>query len=136
MTWDFAYGYHYDEDTEKSILKMMEPEYIQGITLIGGEPWEPDNQKALLPLLRTIRHDMPLKDIWSYSGYTMEELLSDKARCHTECTREMLSYIDVLVDGEFHIQEKDISLRFRGSRNQRIIDVKKSLASNDIITLS
>ena len=132
-TWDFHYGNPYTEKTEKEILDALNHPYIAGLTLLGGEPFEPSNQRALVPFLKRVREKYSDKTIWCYSGYLFDkELLSDsRARC--ECTDEMLSMIDVLVDGEFVEALHDISLAFRGSSNQRIIDVKASLKENKII---
>ena len=127
MTWDFNYGKPFTAETEDEILKMLEPYYIDGLTLLGGEPMEKSNQQALLPFLRRVKEAYPHKNIWCYTGYTLEtDLLTGRAR--TEFTDEILSLIDVLVDGEFILEQKDISLAFRGSSNQRIIDMKKTLA--------
>lgn len=132
-TWDFAYGKPFDEAAFSEVLAALSPHYINGLTLLGGEPFEPQNQRALLPLVREVKARFPQKSIWCYTGYTLEsDLLSDsRARC--ECTDEMLSLLDVLVDGEFVEEQKNISLPFRGSQNQRIIDVKKTLASGHVI---
>lgn len=125
-TWNFEYGKPYTKETEDSIIKMLSFPYTDGLTLLGGEPFEPQNQRVLVGLLRRVREELPDKNVWCYSGYLFEELTGDsRARC--EVTDEMLSLIDILVDGEFHEQEKDITLVFKGSSNQRIIDVKKSL---------
>lgn len=127
--WDFWYGKPFTKDTELEIMDALSADYINGLTLLGGEPFEPENQKVLLPFLRRVRERFPEKDIWCYTGYSLErELLADsRARC--ECTDEMLSFIDVLVDGRFVEELKDISLPFRGSSNQRIIDLKATLES-------
>ena len=131
-TWDFDYGKPYTKETEEEIIDMLRPYYINGLSLLGGEPMEPENQRVLTGLLRRIRAEMPAKDIWCYSGYTFEELTEDsRARC--ECTDEMLSYIDVLVDGQFIEEKKNISLAFRGSENQRIIDLPQTLSSGEIV---
>ena len=131
QTWDFAYGQPFTADTEQKLLEMLEPSYIRGLTVLGGEPFEPENQKTLVSLLKRIRQEMPTKNIWCYSGYTFEELIGkQKSRAFTDTTLDMLSLIDTLVDGEFIEELKDISLKFRGSSNQRIIDVKESLKSN------
>ena len=131
-TWDFAYGQPYTEDTERQILDSLAPSYIHGLTLLGGEPMEPDNQRALLPLLRRVKAEYPTKTVWCYSGYTYEELTGvSRARC--EVTDEMLSLIDVLVDGEFVLEKKNISLRFRGSENQRLIDLAKTRAQGRVV---
>ena len=133
QTWDFNFGLPYTEATEESILSALAPDYIEGLTLLGGEPFEPDNQRALLPLLKKLRERMPSKTVWCYSGYLFDkELLADsRARC--EVTDEMLSYLDVLVDGRFVEAQKSLMLKFRGSSNQRIIDVKKSLEAGSVI---
>lgn len=124
-TWDFKYGVPFTEETEQKILDMLKPEYIQGFTLLGGEPFEPENQTVLVSLLKRIREKYPRKDIWCYTGYTLEkDLLPEKGAKHTSVTKEMLSYIDVLVDGRFVEELKDISLLYRGSSNQRIIPLR------------
>lgn len=127
-TWDFKYGQLYTPETEKSIIEYLRPSYIRGLTLLGGEPFEPENQRVLVNLLHHVRTELPEKDIWSYSGYTFEQLIG-LTECHARCevTDKMLSMLDVLVDGEYIDELRDITLRFRGSKNQRIIDVKKSL---------
>ncbi|MBQ7969101.1 MAG: anaerobic ribonucleoside-triphosphate reductase activating protein [Clostridia bacterium] len=128
-TWNFDYGNKYTKETEQSIIDALSPSYIEGLSLLGGEPFEPQNQPTLLGLLKRIRKELPTKNVWCYSGYTFEELSGKKeSRAFTENTLEMLSLIDVLVDGEFVEELKDISLKFRGSSNQRIIDVKEELA--------
>jgi anaerobic ribonucleoside-triphosphate reductase activating protein len=124
-TWDFRYGQLYTEETEKEILAALEPGYIQGFTLLGGEPFEPENQMELVHLLRKVRETYPEKDIWCYSGYLWDRDLVAGGVVHTEVTDEMLSCVDVLVDGEFVEAEKDLTLQFRGSRNQRILELKK-----------
>lgn len=132
-TWDFSYGRPYTGEIEDYIVETLEPSYINGLTILGGEPMELPNQEALLPLIRRV-HAMEHKTIWIYSGYTWEELTdTDNARCHGAYTDEILHSIDVLVDGEFHLDEKDISLRFRGSSNQRILDVPETLKSGKIV---
>ncbi len=122
-TWDFHYGQAFTADTEKRILEALSPSYIQGFSLLGGEPFEPENQPTLTRLLQTIRIQLPDKDIWCYTGYLYDRDLIPGGKVFTEFTQEMLSYIDVLVDGEFIEEQKDISLQFRGSRNQRIINL-------------
>lgn len=122
--WDFAYGKPYTEDTEREIFAALDKTYIAGLSLLGGEPFEPCNQRALIGLLRRFRERFPGKNVWCYSGYLYDsELLSPSGKAHCEVTDEMLSYIDILVDGEFVEALKDIKLRFRGSSNQRIIDL-------------
>ena len=132
-TWDFNYGKPFTEETEQIILDSLSPSYIKGLTLLGGEPLEPENQKALLPFLKKVREQYPNKDIWCYTGFTFEDDLLKCSRAKIEETDEFLSLIDVLVDGKFIEELKNISLRFRGSSNQRIIDVKASLKSGKTI---
>ena len=132
MTWDFDYGKEFTNDTENEIMGLLLRPYIRGITLIGGEPMEVPNQRRLVKLLRRIRSELPQKDVWCYSGFTFEELTGNsRARC--EVTDEMLSLIDVLVDGRFEKDKRNISLRFRGSDNQRIIDLKQTLKTGEIV---
>ncbi len=126
MTWDFDYGEDFTKETMEVILKSLEPKYISGLSLLGGEPMELSSQRALLPLLRQCKERFPQKDIWCYTGYTYEsDLLNPKGRAHCEVTDEMLRYIDILVDGEFDQNLYDISLKFRGSKNQRILQIQK-----------
>lgn len=132
-TWDFNFGEPFDSDVINEILEALEPSYICGFSLLGGEPFEYKNQTGLLPLLKEIRNRFPNKDIWCYTGYNFEtDILEDMAKKWPE-TNEMLSYIDILVDGEFVEAKKDLALRFRGSSNQRIIQVQESLKQNKVI---
>ncbi len=127
-TWNFDYGLEYTKQTEDSIIESLRPSYIEGLSLLGGEPFEPQNQKVLVELLRRVRKELPEKNVWCYTGYLFEELSGQvPSRAFTDTTLEMLSLIDTLVDGEFKEELKDISLQFRGSSNQRIIDVKERL---------
>lgn len=135
QTWDFSFGSPYTQAVEDRIISMLSPGYINGLSLLGGEPMEPDNQRALMPLLRRVRETYPDKDIWCYSGYTFEDDLLSESRARCEVTDEFLSYIDVLVDGEFVEEKKNISLSFRGSENQRIIDVPKSLETGKTVII-
>ncbi len=130
-TWSFDYGDEFTEKTQQQIIDSLEPFWIDGLSLLGGEPFEPENQHALLPFLKKVKQIYPQKTIWCYSGYTFEELTGE-SRAITEITKDMLLLIDVLVDGEFKIELKNISLKFRGSTNQRIIDVKKTLETGKI----
>ena len=132
-TWSFEYGKPFTEETEEQILKLLEPSYISGLTVLGGEPMEYVNQQGLLPLARKFKETYPDKTIWCYTGYTFETDLLDRMCNEWEYTKELLSYIDVLVDGEFIDEQKDLSLRFKGSRNQRIIDVPKSLKTGTTV---
>lgn len=124
-TWDFHYGQPYTKETEDKLIELLSPGYIQGLTLLGGEPFEPENQPELTGLLRRVRKTYPDKDIWCYSGYLYDVDMIPGGRVYTDVTDEMLSYIDVLVDGPFIEDEKDVTLVFRGSRNQRILELKK-----------
>ncbi len=130
-TWDFGYGKPFTAETEEEVLRALSPSYIAGLTLLGGDPGEPENQEALLPLLRKLRARLPEKTVWIYSGYLHEDFLpGGRAHCAaSDVTEEMLSYLDVLVDGPFVAEQKDISLPFRGSANQRIIDLAAARAS-------
>ena len=128
-TWDFDYGKPYTDETEAEILKALKPGYIAGLTLLGGEPFEPENQRVLVELLRKVRALYPEKNIWTYTGFIYDKDLVKGGRAYTEVTDEMLSYIDMLVDGPFIEEQKDITLQFRGSRNQRLIELKKKRES-------
>lgn len=119
-TWSFTYGKEFTEDTVQEILSALDHTYIAGFSLLGGEPFEPENQEVLVGLLAKIKEYYPNKDIWCYTGYLLDQELREGGRKHTAVTDEMLSYIDILVDGRFVEAEKDITLKFRGSRNQRI----------------
>ena len=132
-TWDFGYGKEYTEETEQEILDALSPGYINGLSLLGGEPFEPQNQEVLVKLLKEVRERYPEKNVWCYSGYLFDRELLSESRARCGYTDEMLSMIDVLVDGRFVEAKKDIRLVFRGSSNQRIIDVKKSLESGGIV---
>jgi anaerobic ribonucleoside-triphosphate reductase activating protein len=124
IAWDFAYGKPYTKEVEDEIIASLQPSYIAGLSLLGGEPLEPDNQRALMPLLRRVHKEMPEKTIWCYSGYTYEtDIFAQDGRAHTEVTDEFLSCLDMLVDGEFVLEKKDITLLFRGSSNQRLISM-------------
>ena len=132
QTWDFGYGEPFDEKVQKEVLDSLEPYYIQGLTLLGGEPMEPENQKALLPFVKKVKERYPNKNIWAFTGYIYDQDLVSGGRKHTEDTDELLSLIDVLVDGPFRQEQKDISLKFRGSANQRILDLQKTRKSGKI----
>lgn len=134
VAWDFTYGKPFTEETQGELLEALAPEYIDGLSLLGGEPFEPENQRALLPFLKKVKARFPEKTIWCYSGYVMDRELLSESRARCECTDEMLSLLDVLVDGEFVQEQYNISLAFRGSENQRIIDIKQSLEKGDIVS--
>ena len=130
VAWDFDYGEPFTEAVMDSILEMLRPDYIRGLTLLGGEPFEPQNQGPVVELLRRIKQEMPEKSIWAFSGYLFDkDILSGRIG---DC-REYLSYLDVLVDGPFVLAKKNLSLRFRGSENQRLIDVPASLAAGEVV---
>ena len=131
-TWNFDYGERYTKETEDEIIESLRPDYVDGITLLGGEPFEPENQRELVKLLRRIKKELPQKTVWSFSGYTYEELTGD-SRAVCEVTNEMLSMLDVLVDGEFVEAKRNISLRFRGSENHRLIDMNKTRKEGKIV---
>ena len=130
VTWDFLYGKPYDQAVEDDIIEATRPRWISGLSLLGGEPFEPENQRDLLPLLQEVRRRYPDKSIWCFTGFRLEdELLREGSHPRCEVTDRLLSCIDVLVDGRFVAAEKDISLQFRGSRNQRVLDLPKTLAA-------
>ena len=130
VAWDFDYGKPFTEETIRTILDMLRPSYIKGLTLLGGEPFEPQNQADVVKLLRRIKAELPEKSIWAFSGYLFEQ---DMLSGRIGDLSEYLSYLDVLVDGPFVQEKKNLSLRFRGSENQRIIDMKASLAAGRTI---
>lgn len=130
VAWDFDYGQPFTQETIDSIVDMLRPSYVRGLTLLGGEPFEPRNQGAVVELLRQIKRELPQKSIWAFSGYLFDkDILSGRLG---DCT-EYLSYLDVLVDGPFVEAKKNLSLRFRGSENQRLIDVPASLSAGEIV---
>ena len=130
VTWDFLYGKPFDQAVEDDIIASTRPRWISGLSLLGGEPFEPENQRDLLPLLQEVRRRYPDKSIWCFTGFRLEdELLREGAHPRCQVTDRLLSCIDVLVDGRFVAAEKDISLQFRGSRNQRVLDLPKTLAA-------
>ncbi len=130
VAWDFQYGQPFTQETVDTILNMLKPSYIKGLTLLGGEPFEPENQVAVVELLRQVKKTFPEKTVWAYSGYLFDrDILSGRLGD----TSEYVSYLDVLVDGPFVQARKNLSLRFRGSDNQRIIDVPASLSSGNIV---
>lgn len=134
QTWDFNFGIPFTEETEKEILESLAPYYINGLTLLGGEPFEPANQRVLVPFLRRVKKAYPNKNIWCFTGFTLDgELQKDGSYPRCEATDEMLSMIDVLVDGRYVKALKDISLRFRGSSNQRLIDLPRTLQTGSIV---
>lgn len=133
ITWDFTYGKPYTQDTINHILDLLKPNYIKGITFLGGEPMAPVNQGEVLNTMRQIKEHYPDKDIWLYTGYLFDTDIMEKMVDTLPHTKEILSYIDVLVDGPFIEEQKNLNLQFKGSENQRIIDMKKTLAEGNII---
>ena len=129
-TWDFAYGAPFTENEVEAILKHLAPTHIKGLSVLGGEPFEPENQQAVLELIHRVREQYPHKDVWCYSGYLFEALRDGKVGSHS---RALLEQLDVLVDGPFVIEKKDLSLRFRGSSNQRLIDVPESMKTGEVV---
>lgn len=148
--WDFCYGKEFTEETEKEIMQALAPDYIRGFSVLGGEPMEPQNRETVLQILKKVHAVYPQKDIWCYTGYDYEEDLlrweqkeqenggnavSERTQKPEAVITELLSLIDVLVDGEFVEEKKNLRLAFRGSENQRLIDVKKSRAEGRVVCL-
>lgn len=133
IAWDFNYGKTFTQDTIDSIIESLKPDYIQGLTLLGGEPFEYSNQKGLLPLVRQVREVLPQKDIWCFTGFLFDKDIIENMCKKWKETNELLSYIDVLVDGRFVEELKNLNLKFKGSENQRTILVNESLKSGNVI---
>ena len=134
QTWDFRYGKPFTDETKEEIFAELDKSYVDGLTLLGGEPFEPENQRTLLPLLREVRQKYPGKTVWCFTGFRLDdELLCQGSHPRCEATDDMLACIDVLVDGRFREELKDISLQFRGSRNQRIIDMNATRAAGQVV---
>lgn len=133
QTWAFDYGEEFDAKIQQEILDSLAPAYVQGLTLLGGEPFEEENQEELVPFLRRVKEQYPSKNIWAFTGYLYDKDLQPGGRKHTPWTDELLSMIDVLVDGPFVLEEKDITLKFRGSRNQRIIDLAATRETGELV---
>ena len=134
-TWDFSHGKEFTQETIDEILSMLDKSYINGLTILGGEPLEPENQPAVLELIKRVRGAFEDKDIWVFTGFTLEELREDSCRAKAEQTEEILSLIDVLVDGRYVDALRDLTLKFRGSQNQRLIDTKKTLSEGRVVQL-
>ena len=132
-TGEFDFGKPYTAETEEEIIASLAPDYVDGLTLLGGEPMEKVNQRALLPLVKRVKETYPNKDIWCYTGYTLETELLTPSRARCEVTDELLSFIDVLVDGEFLEAQRDLTILFRGSRNQRLIDLPATLKKGETV---
>lgn len=133
VAWDFYAGDSFTEEVEQQIIDSLAPDYVRGLTVLGGEPLEPSNQRALLPFLKRVRRVRPEKDIWMYTGDVYEEVTDPSSPRHTEATDELLGQVDVLVDGPFVSELRDITLRFKGSSNQRLIDVPKTRAAGRVV---
>ena len=131
--WDFNYGKKFTEKEEQQIIDYMNHDYISGLSLLGGETLEPKNQEGLLPLVKKVKEKFPDKNIWCYTGFDFEKDVVGKMAKNNETTRELLKYIDIIVDGKFEEDKKDLKLQFRGSSNQKIVDVKKSLQTGQIV---
>ena len=132
-TWDFGYGEEFTREVEEKIIAMLAPSYINGLTVLGGEPFEPSNQAALLPFLTRVREAYPEKSIWIFSGFTYDELISDGTHPRCGCTDGILDLIDVLVDGRYVHAKRNLMLKFRGSSNQRLIDMKKTRSAGQVV---
>lgn len=132
-TWNFKYGEPFTEKTEEQILNLLKPSYVSGLTVLGGEPMEYVNQKDLLPFLKKVRETYPKKTIWCYTGYVYEKDVLGRMVSKWKITKDILELIDVLVDGPFIEEQKDITLLFRGSSNQRLIDVPKSMKVGEVV---
>lgn len=132
-SWDFHAGKPFTEETIEEIIEAISPDYIKGFTVLGGEPFEVQNQVCLLPLLKRIRNAKPNISIWVYSGYLFDKQIIDIMTKKYDFTKELLTYIDVIVDGEYHEKGRNLSISFRGSTNQRIIDVKESLKQEKVV---
>lgn len=128
--WDFGYGQPFTKDEEDAILTHLAKPYVKGLSLLGGEPFHPSNQAAVLELVKRVREAYPGKDVWCYTGYLYEDLLAGKVGEHS---RALLEQLDVLVDGPFVLEQKELSLRFRGSANQRLIDVPASREAGTVV---
>ncbi len=135
QTWDFTYGRPFTAETEETILGLLAPNYIGGLTLLGGEPFEPENQRVLLPFVRRVRERYPQKNVWAFSGFTLDKLTDPAFSKHCEATEPLLELIDVLVDGPFIQEKKNLALRFRGSENQRLIDLAATRATGHLTLL-
>ena len=132
-TWDFGYGKPFDEAAEEQILESLAPYYIDGLTLLGGEPFEPSNQAALLPFVSKVKARYPEKTVWAFTGFVYDRDLVEGGRKHNAFTDRLLSLIDILVDGPYIEEQRSLMLQFRGSENQRVIDMKKTLAAGRVV---
>ena len=133
-TWDFQNGKPFTKETEEEILSSMDSEYISGLTLLGGDPFEEENQEGLIGFMRRFKSECPGKDVWAFTGYLLEDLL-EGGRKHTAITDELLSYVEIQVDGPFVLEKKNIMLKFRGSENQRLIDMNEFRRTGEVVTI-
>lgn len=131
IAWDFDYGKPFNEAAQEEFMQALSPEYIAGLSLLGGDPFEPENQRALLPFVKRVKETFPKKNIWCYTGYTFDNDAMKEEQANCEVTREFLSYLDVLVDGPFVEELKDIRLKFRGSSNQRVLNMQATLTTGN-----
>lgn len=131
--WDFNFGNAFTEETQETIIGYLDHDYIEGLTLLGGEPMEPQNQECLLPFIRKVKSRLPEKTIWCFTGYDFEKDVLARMMAGSEVSRELVSYFDVMVDGKFIAEKKNLSLKFRGSENQRILDVKRSVEAGKAV---
>ena len=125
--WDFQFGKPFTQEVQEQLLSSLDHDYIEGLTLLGGEPMEPSNQEALLPFIRAVRERLPQKTIWCFTGYDFEKDILGRMMEASSVTRELIPLFDVMVDGKFVAEKRNLSLKFRGSENQRVLNVKKSL---------
>lgn len=133
-TWDFNYGSPFTSEIEDKIIEALKPDYIEGLTILGGEPFEPENQEALYPFIKKVREIYPNKTIWMYSGYVLDkEIYPIEGKVHTKYSHDIINLIDILVDGRYVCTLRDLMLNFRGSKNQRIIDINQSKKENKIV---
>lgn len=123
-TWNFQNGKLFDRKAQEDIIESLQPDFVKGLTLLGGDPFEPENQEGLIAFMRRVKKECPNKDVWAYTGYLLDEDLTENGKNYTPYTKELLSYIDVLVDGPFVLEKKSLLLKFKGSSNQRVIDMQ------------
>lgn len=134
-TWSFTHGRPFDEEVQERLIASLAPDYIRGLTLLGGDPFEPENQEALLPFMRRVKQECPGKDVWAYTGYVLDRDLVPGGKCYTKDTGGLLETVDILVDGPFVEELYNISLKFKGSKNQRVIDCKHYRQTGEIVEL-
>ncbi len=134
-TWDFKYGKPFTKETEDELIESVKPSYIQGLTLLGGEPFEPENQKVLAPFMKRFKEECPDKDVWAFTGYLLDKDLVPGGKKYTEYTDDLLSTIDVLVDGKYVEELHSVTLKFKGSSNQRVIDVPHFRETGEVVEL-